>query len=355
MSHKTYPAEPRDGKRILEILECSPAKGSIELLYTRRPDAYLSYHKESPDTNVVVVKEDQHIIGTAAEIIREVYIGGEVKKLCYVCGLKKDIHYPQAVNWGKVFLRSLIREDIDCYFCSIISDNQDARKLFEKKRRKTMNMEFLQPYTTYMLSPRLKFKYRGSGYSFEQASDANRQEILAFLNTEGQKKDFFPVIRSLDQFSDLKPSDFYCLKKNGQILCVGAIWNQGGYRQYLVKKYRGAMKLARYLNPILKLAGYIPLPKEEEPLNFPMLSFLVTRDDNEEYCRAFLHHITKEIKKDYEMFVIGSPNSYFLNNILKKCRSIHFDSRIYAIDFIIGGGKKADIQKENLWLECGLL
>ena len=58
MSHTTYLAESKDGERILEILECSPAKGNIELLYTRRPNAYLSYKKESNESDVFVVKSD---------------------------------------------------------------------------------------------------------------------------------------------------------------------------------------------------------------------------------------------------------------------------------------------------------
>lgn len=354
MSHKTSLAAPEDGKRILEILECSPAKGSIELLYTRRPDACLSYGKESPDTRVFVVKEGEQVIGTAAEVIRQVYIGGETRKLCYICGLKKDIHYPGAVNWGKVFIRNLVREDIDCYFCSIISDNTAAQKLFEKKRRRTLNMEFLQQYTTYMLAPYFHFKVRGS-YTFRRARPEDEGQIIEFLNSQGRKKDFFPVFESLEQFSDLHAEDFYILEENGGIAAVGALWNQGAYRQYIVKKYRGAMVLARFCNPILKLLGYIQLPKENEPLDFPMLSFFVSRDDSEEYGKAFLNHIVPEIRKNYGMFVIGTTATGFANNILKGLRSLHFDSRIYAIDFIYGGGKSQKIDKENLFLECGLL
>ena len=49
MSYITYLAREEDGEEILEILESSPAKGSIELLYTRRPNAYVSYKKESKE------------------------------------------------------------------------------------------------------------------------------------------------------------------------------------------------------------------------------------------------------------------------------------------------------------------
>ena len=99
MSQQTILAELDEGKRILEILETSPAKGAIELLYTRRPNAYESYHKESNDVRVHVIKDEEAIIATSAEIIRDVYINGEVKKTSYLCGLKKDPYYDGVVNF----------------------------------------------------------------------------------------------------------------------------------------------------------------------------------------------------------------------------------------------------------------
>jgi len=355
VSHVTVPAEAHDGERILEILECSPAKGSIELLYTRRPNAYISYQMESGDAEVFVVKDGERIIGTAAEIIRDVYIGGEERRLCYICGLKKDIHYDGTVNWGKVFIRKLIREDIDCYFCSIISDNKSAQQLFEKKRLHTLNHNFLQNYTTYMLAPNFRFRTSKKGCAFRQAQNSDEHELLEFLNREGRNKDFFPVIRSISQFSRLDISNFYILRDEHGIAAVGALWNQSAYRQYIVKKYRGILNCARLFNPLLKLLGYIQLPKENEVLDFPMLSFFISRDDDEGFSKAFLNNIARVIRKRYGMVVIGASEHSHMNGILKKLRSISFDSRIYTIDFILGGRKSVDVDSEKIWLECGLL
>lgn len=355
MSHITYLAEPKDGEKILEVLESSPAKGSIELLYTRRPDAYESYKKESNNSNVLVVKEDNEIIGTAAEIIRSAYIGGEKKTLGYVCGIKKNGNYQGNVNWGKVIIRNLVKDDIDCYFCSILDDNKSVQTMVEKKRRKTVNMNYIQGYTTYMLTPYFKFKVKDNGYEFRQADKNDEQDIINFLNSEGSKKEFFPVFEKINQFTNLNVEDFYILKNKGEIIATAALWNQVEYRQYIVKRYSGVMKFAKYLNPILKMLGYIKLPKENEVINFPMLSFFITKDDNEEYYKAFLNNMNEIIKKSYGMFVIGTTKCSFANDIYKKLRSIHFDTRIYTIEFIIGNGKKHEIDKDKLWLECGLL
>ena len=81
MSYITYLAREEDGEEILEILESSPAKGSIELLYTRRPNAYVSYKKESKESDVLIVKDNEKIVGTVAQIVRDLYIDNEPKKM----------------------------------------------------------------------------------------------------------------------------------------------------------------------------------------------------------------------------------------------------------------------------------
>ena len=355
MSQITYLANQNDGERILEILESSPAEGNIELIYTRRPNACESYQKESKETYVYAVKDEEDMLGTVAEVVRKVYISGEVKKLGYVCGLKTAPEYKGTVNWVKTFIQNLVKEDIDCYFCSIISDNLEAQKLFGKKRKRTMNMNFLQGYTTYMLAPYFKFKIANKAYIFKQVSKEDEEAVLDFLNKEGRKKEMFPVFEKLSQFTDLKTEDFYILKERDEIVAVGALWKQTAYRQYIVKKYRGLFRFARFLNPILKRLGYITLPKENEVLDFPMLSFFITKDDNEVYYKAFLNHINRVIKKDYGMYVIGIGDTDVHKKLYKKIKSIHFDTLIYEIEFIFGNGKKTQISRENIWLECGLL
>ena len=355
MSQQTVLAELDEGKRILEILETSPAKGAIELLYTRRPNAYESYHKESNDVRVHVIKDEEAIIATSAEIIRDVYINGEVKKTSYLCGLKKDPYYDGVVNFGKLFFKSLTREDIDCYFCSVVEDNKEARALFEKRRKRVMNMDYLQTYTTYMFKPYFKFKVVENNFVFKQVEKSEEEAVVKFLNEEGKNKNFFPVINSLEQFTDLSANDFYILKKDDEIIACGALWNQKNYRQYIVKKYNGMMKLARFFNPLISKLGYMRLPKEDTPIDFPMLSFFISKDDNAEYYKIFLNYIVKEIKKKYDMFVIGNTENSFSNEIYKGLKSIKFNTKIYSIDFVFGKGKVQDIDENKLWLECGLL
>ena len=354
MSESKYLASASDGKEILRILESSAAKGSIELIYTRRPDAYESYMKESGEARVFISRDGARAIGTCAEVIREVYIGGEVCRVAYVCGLKKDAAYNGGVGFGARFICGLQRDDIDFYFCSVVADNTHAQKMFEKSRR-LISMKQMSGYKTYILSPKVRIKAPKHMLTFRQATETDRSMLIGFLNSEGKKKDMFPVIKNLDEFYNLSIEDFYLLLDGERIVATAALWKQTGYKQYVVKKYRGIMRLARMANPILSACRYIKLPKENRPLDFPMLSFFISQNDDEGYYRMMLNEIKKEIASSYDMFVIGLPRDHFAAPMLDKLPSISFETKLYEIKFPWSEQPYKTPDPKKAFFECGLL
>lgn len=354
MKNANYFAAPEDGKEILRILESSAAKGSIELLYTRRDDAYASYKKEAGEACVFVSKDATQVVGTCAELIRAVYIGGEPRKAAYVCGLKKDAAYSGRLGFGPGFIRALQRDDIDYYYCSVLSDNTDAMKMFQKGNR-ILSMKPFAKYTTYILCPKVRIKAPKHSLTFRQAGKQDLPALMDFLNTQGKRWDLFPVIDTLEPFYDLAHHDFYLLMDGDCIVAVGALWRQTAYKQYIVKKYRGLMKFARAANPLLSALGYIQLPRENVPLDFAMLSFFISKDDNETYYRIFLREIRKEVAKSFRMFAMGLPKNHFATPIISKLPSIHFETTLYEITFPRSGQSYCPADPKSIFPECGLL
>ena len=115
------------------------------------------------------------------------------------------------------------------------------------------------------------------------------------------------------------------------------------------------MKLARIFNPMLSALRYIKLPKENEPLDFPMLAFFLSKDDNVDNYRIFLNEIKREISKDYGIFVIGLPNSHFARPIMDKLPSISFKTEIYEIKLPWSEQEYKIPNPKRSFLECGLL
>ena len=351
-------ATPEDGAEMLRILESSASKGGIELLYTRRPDAYASYMLESGEPRVFVSTDGDRVVGTAAELIRKVYIGGKPARAGYVCGLKKDADY-DGLGFGLRFVRALQRDDIDFYYCSVVSENTAAWKMFEKGRR-VISVEPLESYTTFILNPKVRIRAPKNALSFRRAADGDTSALLAFLNREGSRYDLFPVVESPEQFHGLSVKDFCLLTDGDEIIATAALWNQTAYKQYVVKRYNGLLRYARLLNPLLSALGYIRLPREDVPLDFPMASFFLVADGHsglsrEQISRIFLRRLTAEAAKTYGILVMGLPHRHFATPVLRGLPSIRFDTKLYALRFPWSGQEYGQVQRERLYPECGLL
>lgn len=354
MNESRYAAAPSDGQEILRILESSAAQGSIELLYTRRPDAYASYMQEPGEARVFVSKDGGRTVGTCAELISDVYIGGEIRKAAYICGLKKDADYEGGVGFGVHLLRDFCREDIDFYYCSVVADNADALRMFEKSRR-IISMTPMATYRTYIVSPRARIKAPRHSYIFRQAAEGDLPSLLDFLHREGRKKDLFPVIPSLDRFHGLTVKDFYLLLDGNRIIAAAALWNRTSCKQYVVKQYRGLLKLARWANPLLCALRYIRLPKENIPLDFPMLSFALAEQDRTDTYGILMNELRKEVARSYGIYVIGLPVAHPAARIFDRVPSIRFDTKLYEIRLPWGKGDGAAVDPRRLHPECGLL
>ena len=327
-----YLAKPEDGGEILRILESSSSQGNLELLYTRRPDAYESYQKEWGETRVFVSRKDDRMIGTCAEIIRDVYINEITSKAAYVCGLKKDADYDGFIGFGMNFIRSLQRDDIDFYYCSVLSENDHALQVFGNGSR-LISFQPISTYTTYILKPKRFPKKLPITDTFHRATEADREELEAFLRCEGSRKDLFPKIDYIESVHGLHVDDFYCLRKDGKIVATAALWNQTDYKQYVVKRYGGVMKLMRLLNALISALGYIRLPKEDQPLVFPMVSFFLCKEDSSELGIRFMEQLEACIRERYPMYVIGLGRDHFATPYFQKRKSIHFDTKFLEIRF----------------------
>ena len=354
MSGSRYQAHPSDGKEILRVLESSAAKGSIELIYTRRPNAYDSYIKDAKEAHVFVSRNEERIIGTCAELVREVYIGGEICRAAYICGLKKDAEHSGSIGFGHGIIRELQHDDVDFYFCSVVADNADARRMFEKSRC-VLEMKQIAGYKTYILNPKVKIKSPKHTLVFRRATVEDEEKVVHFLNTEGKKRDMFPVVKTLNEFCNLNIEDFYVLMDGEEIVATAALWNQTEYKQYVVKRYGRWMKLARVCNPLLSAFQYIQLPKENEPLHFPMLSFFLSKNDSEDNYRIFLSEIKREIAKEYGMFVVGLSEGHFAAAIMDRLPSINFETKLYEVTFPWSNQIYKTPNPQTAFFECGLL
>ena len=351
--YKLVKATVDDGKEILDLIENTPAKGTLELLYTRRPNAYTSYMDESKNSDIYIVRDkDNKLVFQIAFIVNKYNFENKVIPIGYVGGLKKDPNFKGNLHWIEL-LKKLDKESLTyhSFFCSILNANGHAKDVLIKKREGWPNFDEICQYETNIFNPKVftKKKWDNENYTLKKVSKKDMDKVYEFIHKEGDKYNFFPKFKDLSDFKDLKIEDSYILlDKEDKIVAFTALWNQGNFKQYIVKKYHFPLNLLRGLNFITKRIGYISLPKEDETFPFYHLSFFLVKDNDIDIYKTFLYKICCA-EKDKSL-VIGINNSKIQEEIYNTVKKISFKSTIYYIYF----GNKITLKKEP-YIECGLL
>ncbi len=339
-------ATPADGLEMLRLIESHPASGGMQILYTRRPDAYQSYIAECPDAEMTLcVNGDNRVLAQIVCLPRKVYINREVQTVEYVTGLHKEDG--ALINIKKLLDTGHIRSSVKHFFCSILSDNKPAYALFAKRGL----IHPICDYTTYFLHP-AAFKVSKHGYKFRRAASRDTERLLNFYHEEGLGYSYFPVFRTMNDFAGLTVSDFFLLEDGEKIIAAGAVWDQRAYKQYVALGYSGAYKLAAHCNPLLRFFCYPPLPRTNTAANFAYISFLLCHKDNLDVMRIFMGELAATARA-YDFLTIGAVDGDDVEMLLNAVKNINISSRLCNIDF--GENGSVPIYKTPFRFECAFL
>ena len=349
-------AKSEDGAGILRIMESDIARGEIRLLYTRRPNPYDSFMKESDKSVVGIFKRDGEIVGTIAGIPRNSYVAGGEHNTCYVTNMKRLHDLKSRINWIEAFDKMYDPLDSSVYFCSVVKENTDVLKMLKKERPKLPYAVDMDGYRTYIISPTAPVRNTCADLKFRRATEADSTDILAFLKTWGGAKSLFPVIDSLGGERVPEAKDFYILHRDGNIKALGALWDRSDTKQYVVEEYSGKVALLRAFNPIISRLGYVRIPPEGTEIKFAFLSFFLAEEYKCDYYRTFLHHIRNEVSGSYDMFVLGTNDHNEKREVLDEVRSLKFDTQLCEVVMEnFRGAKRLNFDYTNIEVECALL
>lgn len=368
-------ATPQDSNEILAILEGASFKGNISLLYTRRPDACRSLKREGEEVDIVAARDSKNgkIAGFGACAIRKLFVNGNAANVGYLFGLRvaRDYlgKYP-ILHRGYAYLHALHKtKDISCYITTILEDNLYAQKLLEKQRSFMPTYQPCGSYEVFTIKTAQSKRLRNkrvpqlsptTSLHFRQANEDDLPALIRFLNKQGRKYQFFPVIEEKDfqpdSFLNLTIRDFYLLHtEDHKLLAAGVPWDQQDYKQYVVQGYGGILKFLYPFSRIFPFFGFPALPAPQSLLKFFTLSFWGIKENKPEYFLRFLDGISK-ISGEYPFFLVGLHERHPLWPILQKQPHISYRSKIYLVFWEEQREYIQNLDKEMLpYLECGML
>lgn len=317
-----------DNQEVLDLINSTYIKGEIEVLFSKEP-IYLEAMQTTADiVHPVVGKCNNKVEVLGTRSIKKVYINGKEEMLGYLSDLKistkaKKIH---ALSQGFQFMKTLMDDKkAKLHIATIIDDNRQGKiaLTWKNKSPNVPNFYDLGVMNTYFVVPIFP-KFCEKKIKIIKGSLETMDKIVKFLNTEGRKKQFFPVYTkeyflNLPNFS---PNDFYIALKDDEIIGVMAKWDQTPFKQVVIKKYNGHWGWIKHF-----------LPKINQPIKQFYLSFIAIENNNNEIFEAILNRIYND-NKHYKYFSLILHTNDCLNNSLKKYFNIKYKSRLYITEFM---------------------
>jgi hypothetical protein len=342
---------------LLKILESGAFPGAVEVLYTRRPDAWLSLQREGEKVEPIVIidRRTDQVCGMAAASLRTVFIDGQYTKAAYLSSLKCLPEYRGNFNilpQGYAWFHDKFAADTDLFYTTILDDNLKAVKLLERKRRNMPRYKYQGRYTVSFIKTNLAQRH-SAHYHIEPANQTTTNDILAFIN-QYQKQYQFGTVLAQNSFplANLRENDFFALRNQaGSIVAACACWDQRHYKQYIPLNYHGSLKIIAKL-PLAQFWGYPKIPQIGTIANYFSIAFLAILDDDPEILDVFLRKLSL-LKKEYDFFALGFHQSHPLAHCI-RLKHIKYGSRFYLVDYLQRDDRPW-LLDQPLNLECALL
>lgn len=160
-SYRVELAQPVHDEGMAKLLEESTFDGPIAVSYRRRPSVIASFAKESEEALLYVLIDQitETVVGMGAVTIRSIWLGGEVKRLAYLSGLRiTPAHQKAFLQIPRMYeqMYQTTKDRVDLYLTTIVEGNEDVIRMFEKKRRSMPEYRLDAMLETFLLGTKRK-------------------------------------------------------------------------------------------------------------------------------------------------------------------------------------------------------
>lgn len=253
-------ATAEDDNAIRRLLRENPMRGGVDLTFEREPNYFHGANLAGGDDQTITAFSHDQLTCMGRCTQRECWIDGTLRRIGYLAELRLDATARgqfRILRDGYEFFHVLQRENpADLYFTSIAADNERARRVLESGPRGLPAYRFLAELDTLLVAiPR---RARPSRLQPEPVTPATLSTSLDFLNTHGRTRQFATAwnaerLRALAAHG-LPLDRFFLMRENDELIACGALWDQRGFRQTVVRGYSAALAAVR---PLVNLAGRI--------------------------------------------------------------------------------------------------
>lgn len=312
-------ADASDNAGIAEIFESESFHGNIDVKFLRNPKPFESFLADGDTAKILVAVDNvkQRTVAVGGAVIRREYVNGKEEKCAYLTGLKVHPEYRKKLFFiAKAYeLLGEYVKDCNYVYTTVLDGNEAAIKMFEKKHRNMPEYRYLGHYTTYCFH----------GGRKTAAVEKNCMEGFdTLVRNHFSKQNLVPCDYNYKGFGE---KDFYCVRKNGEIIACCFVGNQQGQKQYKMCAYGGILKAVSHIPT--QWFGFPEFPKSGCIINHGVISYLYVKDNDKKLCRDFLRSVAAE--SGFSLLLWGAFENHPLAAAMKKMKTVKYGSRLYSV------------------------
>lgn len=326
-------ATPADNEQIQGLIRAHPMRGAVDILLQKAPSYKAASSIRGHLQQTLVGCNEERLCIMVSRSLQQVYINGEIRTLGYLSDLRSDGKNRRArplSTLGEALQSLMAASPAHMHVATIMDDNRAAKAALTWKNTGPTIPRFVDQgrFLTHLL-PLLWKRGMGRPHGLLRGRLDMLEDIVRFLNTEGRAKQFFPAytVAWLRNLPDFFPENFWITTENGKITGVCAGWDQHRFKQTVLVRYNGTMRLAK------RLFGRL-LPDEGAELPHAYACFLVVQGNHAPRCRALLAALYNDwLEKEQRFLLFGLHETDPLNAVVRFFPRISWPSRLYTVNY----------------------
>ena len=362
-------ASPADEPALRSFSRSVDMPGAIRFSFEREPDYFGALCVEGRQYEVLVCRETGtgRVRATGHRSIKPVFVNGQPTPVGYLSGLRLEepVRNGRILGRGYHFLRERHGDGRALfYLTTIMEDNRHAKAALLSGRCGLPQYHDFGRFCCMAISLNSKGAARvNTDLRVRNAGPGDASTIIAFLQSEGRSRQFFPEYQMADfgtvggLLSNLKWDDIFLEFRGDELIGVVAAWDQRFIRRWRVTGYAYWLRALRQPFNLLARVRRMPrLPKTGSTPDYFILSLVCIRGSDQAAFATLLEEVVRQKHRQYAFFLAGLHERDPLLPELLARPHFSLPSRLYVVAWEDG---EAAVQKLDRmlvpYLELGSL
>lgn len=324
------------------------------VLSVRRDPAFDAlYRLQSRDWMSLVVEQDGVIEGTGTIVVRDGYVGGQVRRVGYLGDLRFSPRVQGRMLLDRFFAPLLeearSRWGCELFLTSVISSNERALRALtrETRRSRAAGRPRYVPVGDFDIrSLHLLFPRRDelTPFRVRRATETDIPALASLLDADARRRPFGFILtegelrRRLREWPGLTIDAFYLAEsrtRQGEIVGCVALWDAAPVKRMVVQEYRGPMRRVRTAyNLTAAVLGAPRLPDPGDALRYLYVTHQAIPSDDPRILRALLtraHRDVRSARQGYHFLSICAPRHAGLERAFHGLHRSNLAARLFVV------------------------